>query len=214
MTCQNCGFCKEDLETLESRGVYNVTRALERAVNKCDCIGTMRKDDRKYMENIENDVNSDGWNVEDKISLLKDAQGLIQLYQRDFTPQPTQHEMGFTAMLDAARVERSMEEEQPNIKREASVRRGMGGFGEMLEESRMGTERSSEKNEDNTKSIIRGYSMGFRAMLDGASYGTSEERSFQTEADDESNLSLRRDGFVGQLEDSRRGTLEKRMVRR
>jgi len=210
MTCQNCGFCKEDVE---SRGVYNVIRSLERAVNKCDCIGTMRKDDRKYMENIENDVNSDGWNVEDKISLLKDAQGLIQLYQKNFTPQPTQHEMGFTAMLasSAGVLERNLEEEHPNIERETSVRCGMGGFGEMLEESRKGTQRSVEKKEDDTTPIVRGYSMGFTAMLNAAIRGISEERSFQ---DVESDSSVRSDGFVGMLEDARRGTPERRMVRR
>ena len=210
MTCQNCGFCKEDLETLESRGVYNVTRALEQALNKCDCIGTMRKDDRKYMENIENDVNSDGWNVEDKISLLKAAQGLIQLYQRDFTPQPMQHRAaGFVAMLDAASgvIERSLEEEEQPIIRDE---RHADGFTAMLDAAAHGI--SSEKKEDTYREapIVRGYGMGFKAMLDGAANGTIE-RSYQ---DVESNPPVQCDGFLGMLEDCLRGTPKPRIIMR
>ena len=127
---------------------------------------------------------------------------------------PTQHQMGFRSMLESAtersleknEYERSVEEEHPS----ASVRRGMGGFGEMLEESRMGTERSPEKNEDDIKPIVRGWGMGFQAMLNGAAHGTIE-RSFQ---DVEPNPPVRRDGFLGQLEDAYRGTPESRIIMR
>jgi hypothetical protein len=124
---------------------------------------------------------------------------------------PTQHRaMGFAAMFDAAFgvVERSLEEEQPNIKREAPVRCGMGGFGEMLEESRRGSERSVEKDEDDVKPIVRGWGMGFESMLDAAAYG-NVERSFQPKEDDEAPI--RSDGFLGQLEDTVRGTPESRV---
>jgi hypothetical protein len=99
--------------------------------------------------------------------------------------------MGFRAMLDAATgtIERNTEEEQPNIKRGfADV-----GFRAMLDAAAHGT---SEKNEDDTKPIVRNYGMGFIAMLDGATHGTIE-RSFQTEAEDPP---IRRDGFLGMLE--------------
>lgn len=77
----------------------------------------------------------------------------------------------------------------------------------MLEEARRGTERSSEKNEDDIKPIVRGWGMGFKAMFEAATEGNRIiERSFQTEADD---TPVRRDGFLGQLEDAYRGTPER-----
>jgi len=123
---------------------------------------------------------------------------------------PTQHSGGFCEMLEASAgiIERNIEEEEhPNIKRGfADI-----GFIAMLEAA---TERSSEKNEDETEPIVRGYGMGFRAMLDGAANGTIE-RSFQTKADDvEPNPPVRRDGFLGQLEDAYRRTPESRIIMR
>ena len=111
-------------------------------------------------------------------------------------------------MLEAAAgTIETIEEEQPNIKRGfADV-----GFRAMLDAAAHGT---SEKKEEETEPIVRGYGMGFIAMLDGAAHGTIE-RSFQTKADDvEPNPPVRRDGFLGQLEDAYRRTPESRIIMR
>jgi len=134
-------------------------------------------------------------------------QRLCQCHTCEQSP-PTQHQEGFRGMLEAAAgTIETIEEEQPNIKRGfADV-----GFRAMLDAAAHGT---SEKKEEETEPIIRGYGMGFRAMLDGAAHGTIE-RSFQTKVDDvEPNPLVRRDGFLGQLEDAYRGTPESRIIMR
>ena len=64
--------------------------------------------------------------------------------------------------------------------------------------------------EEEHPNIERGRTMGFRAMLDGAAYGTIE-RSVE---DVESDTPVRRDGFLGMLEDMCRETPQRRIIMR
>lgn len=140
-------------------------------------------------------------------ALSANPEHLCQCHTCEQSP-PTQHQEGFRGMLEAAAgTIETIEEEQPNIKRGfADV-----GFRAMLDAAAHGT---SEKKEEETEPIVRGYGMGFIAMLDGAAHGTIE-RSFQTKADDvEPNPPVRRDGFLGQLEDAYRRTPESRIIMR
>jgi len=123
---------------------------------------------------------------------------------------PTQRQMGFRAMLDASAgvIERSVEEEEhPNIERGRAV-----GFSAMLDAAARGENSGEAPERDESRPIVRGYGMGFKAMLEGAANGTIEERSFQDV--EEPNPPVRRDGFVGQLEDAYGGTPERRVIMR
>lgn len=113
--------------------------------------------------------------------------------------------VGFRAMLEAVHPTSEKQEPEPQPSN--------SGFQRMLTASGKGNQPKFPEPEETEKPadhpIVRGYGMGFRAMLDAVTNSIKQE-----DEDEEPKTVLRDYGFIGMLEAARYGTPEPRIIMR
>jgi hypothetical protein len=175
MSCQKCGFCEEDLTTLEnisvdarSRGNYRIATMLDQALERCDVLHKkLQPNNREYLKNVSRMVKEHpASNV--CANILRDAKHVVETTKERQSSEPTRRGMGFSAMVEAAR--RGTFEEfnpQPETYDRDSERPIPSGFRAMLDS--ISPNKTRETLEERPH-VRRG--MGFAAMLEGARRGT------------------------------------------
>jgi hypothetical protein len=185
MSCEKCGFCAEELPTVENisvdaraRGNYRFASMLDQALERCGVLReNLEPNDREYLKNIARTTKKQS-SSDVCTTFLRDAKHIVETTKGRQSSEPTMRETGFANMFAASRGGSST----PTLERaEPAKPRSNSGFLRMFEASKNASSEDAvqraldeiEQDEAEYRRPTR-RGMGFGNMLKASQTGTFE----------------------------------------